>query len=365
MIDMAYFPSGDVLGVVVLFFLVCLIYSNGLLQEREMKLYMATVIMTIVVIVLDILASILDSIPSGNTRTIAYISNATSMSVMFLIPVTFGLAFNETFKKKRLLIMAPAIVGDILAVTSIKTGFIFTIDSNGVYCRGPLFFINILICFWGLAVIFRVHIDMAKEFDKSEKIYLWTLSMLLFTTCIIQVIDKGIQIMWGGVAVTEVLYYVFLRETRLKYDVVAGTRNRNCFEREMETIQPNETLFLIEFDVNNLKYINDNLGHTKGDKLIRDAAIMISEAYRECGVVYRIGGDEFAVIAQKCSYVKVEKARKSLMLLINEYKKIYSKDFYIANAYSKFDSVKHKNIGDCLKEADRKMYQDKMDSKNK
>lgn len=361
--EMICFPSGDILGIVVLFFLLCMIYSSGLLQEYKIRMYRVTVSMTLIVTILDVLASILNDNPSGGTRILSFVINAISIGLVFLIPVTFGLAFNESFRRKSILIMAPAIVGEIFVITSIWTGWIFSIDKNGVYQRGPLFFINILISFWGLIIIFYVHISMSKEFDRSERIYLWVLLALLFTSSIIQMIDIRIQIMWGGIAVTEILYYVFLRETRLKYDAVTGTRNRNCFERELEAIQPNDSLFLLEFDVNNLKVVNDTLGHAKGDKLIRDAALMISEAYRECGLVYRIGGDEFAVIAPSCSYVKVEKARKELLILIDEYKKVYSKNFYIANAYCKFDSIHHNSINDCLREADQKMYEDKLNSK--
>lgn len=357
------FPSGDILGIIVLIFLICMMYSSDSIKEQKMKLYMVTVCMTLAITILEVISILLDWYPSKDTRGLALVVNSLLFAILFLTPVTFGLMYNEKLKKKKWLILAPAIAGDIMVISSIWNGLMFYVDSSGVYHRGKFFFLIALICFWGMGVILFTHIDVSKEYDKSEKIYLWLLFALLFFTSIIQVIDIRFETMWGGIAVTEVLYYVFLRETGLKYDTVTGTRNRNSFERQLESIQPDESLFLLEFDVNNLKKINDTYGHAAGDNLIRDAAMMISEAYRDCGLVYRIGGDEFAVIAPLCSYVKVEKARKILLNFIKEYREVYSDDFYIANAYCRFDRMKHKDIHECLCEADRKMYEDKLNSK--
>lgn len=357
------FPSADILGIFVLIFLICMMYSGDFAKDKKMQMYIITVCMTLVVTILEVISIFLDWYPSKDMITIAYVVNALAFAILFLIPVTFGLMYNEKLKKKKWLIMAPAIAGDIMVITSIWNGLLFYIDSNGEYHRGELFFLISLICFWGMGVILFVHIDVSKEYDKSEKTFLWLLFVLLFTTCIIQVIDIRFETMWGGVAVTEVLYYVFLRETGLKYDAVTGTRNRNCFEMEIESIHPGDSHFLIVFDVNNLKKTNDTFGHAAGDALIKDAANMIIESYRECGMVYRIGGDEFVVIAPSCSYEKAEKARKNLLKDIQEYRGDYSDDFYIANAYCKFDKSKHKNFRECLSEADMKMYEDKVNSK--
>ena len=48
-------------------------------------------------------------------------------------------------------------------------------------------------------------------------------------------------------------------------------------------------------DVNGLKAINDTLGHQAGDKLIREASMLICNTFKH-SPVYRVGGDEFVVI---------------------------------------------------------------------
>ncbi|MFR3283861.1 MAG: diguanylate cyclase domain-containing protein [Clostridium fessum] len=44
------------------------------------------------------------------------------------------------------------------------------------------------------------------------------------------------------------------------------------------------------------KRVNDTYGHVAGDELIRAAADCMKNSFNEYGKVYRIGGDEFAVI---------------------------------------------------------------------
>ena len=57
-----------------------------------------------------------------------------------------------------------------------------------------------------------------------------------------------------------------------------------------------KTISIVYFDINNLKIINDTLGHEMGDKLITDASAMISRVFGKIGNIYRTGGDEFVAI---------------------------------------------------------------------
>ena len=50
-----------------------------------------------------------------------------------------------------------------------------------------------------------------------------------------------------------------------------------------------------------LKQINDLLGHAVGDKLIKIAASILKNSFRDEDVIVRLGGDEFAVIVQNCT----------------------------------------------------------------
>lgn len=58
--------------------------------------------------------------------------------------------------------------------------------------------------------------------------------------------------------------------------------------------------FLLAIDLDELKHVNDTLGHVVGDALIVRAADALRQAAREVDVVARLGGDEFAILAVEC-----------------------------------------------------------------
>jgi diguanylate cyclase (GGDEF)-like protein/PAS domain S-box-containing protein len=91
-------------------------------------------------------------------------------------------------------------------------------------------------------------------------------------------------------------------EERLKYlsfhDSMTGLYNRNFFEEELGRLSKirNISLGVIVCDIDNLKRINDTMGHQKGDELIKKAARILKKSFRPEDIIARIGGDEFAVL---------------------------------------------------------------------
>ena len=59
-------------------------------------------------------------------------------------------------------------------------------------------------------------------------------------------------------------------------------------------------------DLNNLKTINDNLGHDAGDQFIQNAATVLSQCVRANDIVARLGGDEFAVLSIEIDQLNAE-----------------------------------------------------------
>jgi diguanylate cyclase (GGDEF)-like protein len=64
-------------------------------------------------------------------------------------------------------------------------------------------------------------------------------------------------------------------------------------------------------DVDNLKQINDSLGHAIGSDILVETAEMLKKTFRETDVTGRIGGDEFSVVCQ-CSHVAISIAANRL-----------------------------------------------------
>ena len=80
-------------------------------------------------------------------------------------------------------------------------------------------------------------------------------------------------------------------------DSLTSVYNRNRFNHLLKEVEgcALEKVGVAFFDLNGLKVVNDTLGHSEGDKLIKRTAKGISEVFGKN--VYRMGGDEFSVIA--------------------------------------------------------------------
>lgn len=147
------------------------------------------------------------------------------------------------------------------------------------------------------------------------------------------------------------------------YDNLTNVFNRAAFNKDMSKYEEDKMDCVIAmFDVNNLKTTNDTLGHKYGDTLIKIVANTLSDTFKGVGKCYRIGGDEFVVIA------KNRKIENKVAKCIDEVKAILAEKKYIdifpnlitvACGYAVYDSLKHNTLNDVLDEADELMYQNK------
>lgn len=86
------------------------------------------------------------------------------------------------------------------------------------------------------------------------------------------------------------------------HDTLTELHNRTAFETELERLiklieeNPEHNSCLIYLDLDQFKVVNDTVGHTAGDVLLRQIANMLLHHTEEYGFLSRIGGDEFAIL---------------------------------------------------------------------
>ncbi len=101
----------------------------------------------------------------------------------------------------------------------------------------------------------------------------------------------------------EYEYNLSVERTKANVDALTGVKNKHAYvdvESSLNrSIEEGEDVnfALAVFDVNGLKRTNDTEGHRAGDELIKNACSIICGIFKH-SPVFRIGGDEFAVIAQ-------------------------------------------------------------------
>lgn len=82
-----------------------------------------------------------------------------------------------------------------------------------------------------------------------------------------------------------------------EHDTLTELLNRGSYEKVLNIYEKGEVPFaLILVDVDIFKSVNDTYGHAVGDEILKKVSRLLKDAFRSIDYVYRIGGDEFAVV---------------------------------------------------------------------
>jgi len=102
----------------------------------------------------------------------------------------------------------------------------------------------------------------------------------------------------------------------LDHDALTGAWSRPFFESRVRELVAQDVPFAVMMlDVDNFKTVNDTLGHSAGDDLLRRIAAHITESLDHPGDgLARIGGDEFAIILPVSDEINVDER----MILIQD-----------------------------------------------
>ncbi len=138
-------------------------------------------------------------------------------------------------------------------------------------------------------------------------------------------------------------------------DYLTGCKNRNAFEVDLGNLHSarrQEKALLASIDLNGLKKINDTVGHAGGDELIRRAADLLRRALLPGMVLYRVGGDEFAILAQAPQEEAELQLRGSLQAALAA----RGGGVSLSMGTARFDPAKDKDLLDTYRRADLEMY---------
>jgi diguanylate cyclase (GGDEF)-like protein/PAS domain S-box-containing protein len=153
-------------------------------------------------------------------------------------------------------------------------------------------------------------------------------------------------------------------EEKVKYlsfhDTLTGLYNRAYFEEEINRLDtPRQfPLTIVMGDVNGLKVVNDAYGHLKGDEFLKKIAGILKDSFREEDILSRWGGDEFIAILPKTTGTDARNIVKRIKKLCRERS---TADIPLSISLGIATKRTHsKDIDDILKDAEDKMYKNKM-----
>ncbi|HUK20247.1 MAG TPA: diguanylate cyclase [Gemmatimonadales bacterium] len=149
-------------------------------------------------------------------------------------------------------------------------------------------------------------------------------------------------------------------------DELTGLYNRRGFvtlaTEDLRLARRNKQNLLVAFgDLDDLKQINDTLGHAEGDTAIKDVSGILRRTFRDSDLIARIGGDEFAVLVRGADTDHVEVIRRrlkdELAMFSRRAKRRYR--LKISLGFAQRAATNLVSVESLLRAADRALYQEK------
>ena len=156
----------------------------------------------------------------------------------------------------------------------------------------------------------------------------------------------------------EIANYQLVEQLRVigMMDMLTGVYNRNAMNNRVDSITQSEVELTERFsvifaDLNGLKKMNDTEGHSAGDKLLKDAAKLLRESFKE-SEIYRAGGDEFMILS--CNI-----PREELEMRVERLRRYSEKPGNVSFSLGLCCDSGAKDIRMAMRKADEQMYLDK------
>ena len=153
---------------------------------------------------------------------------------------------------------------------------------------------------------------------------------------------------------------LFQAQSQANIDGLTGVRNKHAFletetnmDRQIAEKQQ-EPFAIVMLDLNDLKKVNDTAGHQAGDQYLRDASKIICDIFKH-SPVFRVGGDEFAVIVQGNDYTHLEERLSEMSEHNREAQQ--SGGIVIACGMAEYDN--DSCVATVFERADHSMYENK------
>ena len=270
------------------------------------KIYDGMAIVNLLGALSETIAFLVDGKQFIGSRQINYVSN----SICFIGTVSIGILwclyvelriyrnYKRIFKKARL-VMLPWVVEVIMVLCNLPgTGIMFKISEENIYQRAA----GALVGYISLIIYFAYSIYLVYQ-SRKQGINLNFFPVLYFVgPCLagvlIQFLFYGITSSWVLVAVALIFVQMQSYAENLYMDELSGLYNRRYLNAVLteRKITIGKSLYGIMMDVNDFKYINDNFGHSMGDKAICTLGNILLRSIPDGGIAIRYAGDEFIVL---------------------------------------------------------------------
>ena len=259
----------------------------------------------------------------------------------------------------------------------------FYFDENHLYHPLPFRYLTLVaqIILFTLSAIYALSVSIHSDGPESKRHRTVALSGIIMTFFVLlQTLDAFLPFYAMGCLLATCTIHTFIYRDKIEersreigtmrriayIDALTGVKNKMAYTEAVTELERRVREGIMSeygvaiFDLNYLKYVNDNMGHEMGDKYIKEACSQICKWFQH-SPVYRIGGDEFVVLLKGVDYDNREMILKDFNDEVHR-NKLEGKAVVSVGCASYQPKV-DMTYDDVFRRADKLMYQRKQELK--
>ena len=372
-----YYIQTNIIGIIVL---VILLSNKNIASEKTKTqgTYYGIVSLTAVELSLDSALWLLRGMTFTGAIALNVICTFAYYIIHYMIPLIWLIYTMEYFHIEGRLdalgkagVLIPFITGVLCTILSLKTKWVFGVDEQNYVYGGKLSWLPSLTSFIYLIAAASIDLIMLKRMHtKTEKyqcISMASFMIIPITALFIQYNFYGTSLLWIGVALSLLMVFVNVQNHQISVDGLTGLNNRYKFDKYMTRIcteqSKSDKYSLLMIDIDKFKLINDNFGHTTGDRALVCVAEILKKACENFDAfAARYGGDEFAVV---CSCGMSAQIAETIERETEQFNRKSSEPFTISLSIGETDFCGGgtEKVQDFVLRADQEMYAKKQSKK--
>lgn len=255
---------------------------------------------------------------------------------------------NTTVQQFPKVFYLPAIINTFTAFSVFFTDIVYSYTPDNQFHRGPLGYITYVVVILYLVMLTLVVMKSHAGRPKLEILIIFAICLLLFFSMAIEALFAVRTVGRTSIVMVTIFYYMFFQtqiyksslseeqnmrlqlEHANRIDSSTGVLNKKAFIESAESLLSpanmplSASIGFIFLDLDNLKTLNDTLGHATGDVAIAHTAETIQAIFRKTDLIGRFGGDEFCILLSDIS-------RPRFQMCLNELQARLQKEYHSEN----------------------------------
>ena len=346
----------DWLACLTVFALIIQIKNDFVMQRSIKKAIYTCAVAIIFLSIINNIAYCLYGI--GQYAELIHVCNTLIyMSVIYLPFILVSIANPGFFESTKGIVLGTAVsVYTASMLINLQHPIFFDMSPEGCYIEGEFWWVRSLIGFFVYSIIIssilhdKYCVTRAEYGIAQQLLAYFITGVLFYDFCyagefLVMLQAIGLQFIYG-------MFHRF----DMKQCNVTGLPNRFVYINTTNELQKSKDVVVGSIDLNDLKKVNDSLGHKAGDLYIRANARTIADALKSFGKVYRTGGDEFMFIGKN-----LEKCQEVLSGLQKQEKTdIQYGSFNLSFAFGLVEKNENEDVHGAAERADKLMYINKV-----